>query len=653
MDNNLLTISKIFTEKLFRIPDYQRGFAWEKKHIKDFWNDLIQLEDAKNHYFGVLTVERVSERIFNSWNDDKWIILSKSFDPYYVVDGQQRITTIVILLQAIYERLNDDGVLNFTNGAEIKKKYLFDTKDNGISKSFIFGYERDNPSYKCLKELILTNNTEREKIEETIYTQNLENAKLFFTEEVTKLSQDDLEIIFKKLTQNLLFNIYTISEDIDVQVSFETMNNRGKPLSHLELLKNRLIFITTKFKEIQTEKDAIRKKINDCWKLVYHYLGKNKDNPLDDDLFLLTHFILYFNIRLFKDTGIDNIRFRRIRYIRTMHSNITLDKIFILKHVSISNRSSKEKPITISYINKYISSLSRAVKCWFAILNPLDSDLLSAEAKHWMETINRINSRGIEAHYSLILIFIMNEKDDSLRIDFLKELDKHLFFSTLTDHYYSSDLKPFQLSIDLFNKEISSTQIITEIKKYNTLLSHDDDFKKSMVKHFSSYGYYNWDGIHYFLYEYELMLKKKTKAHRMKINWQTFHECPEDHITIEHIFPQKATNAYWKKYYKGFTPHRKKKLRNSLGNLLPLSQPKNSSLGNKSFPDKIDGNPEKKIGYRYGSISENEITINENWTHIEILKRGIDLLNFLEKRWSIKIGDDEIKKEMLGLSFLK
>jgi uncharacterized protein with ParB-like and HNH nuclease domain len=40
MDTQLLTLSKIFTERLFRIPDYQRGYAWTDKQLRDFWNDI-------------------------------------------------------------------------------------------------------------------------------------------------------------------------------------------------------------------------------------------------------------------------------------------------------------------------------------------------------------------------------------------------------------------------------------------------------------------------------------------------------------------------------------------------------------------------------------------------------------------------------------
>src|ERR1035437_5122222 len=74
-----------------------------------------------------------------------------------------------------------------------------------------------------------------------------------------------------------------------------SMNNRGKPLSNLELLKNRLIYLSTLFPdEEETEKVLLRKNINACWKTIYEYLGKNKRKLLPDDVFLKAHWIMYF-----------------------------------------------------------------------------------------------------------------------------------------------------------------------------------------------------------------------------------------------------------------------------------------------------------------------------------------------------------------------
>ena len=76
-------------------------------------------------------------------------------------------------------------------------------------------------------------------------------------------------------------------------------------------------------------------------------------------------------------------------------------------------------------------------------------------------------------------------------------------------------------------------------------------------------------------------------------------------------------------------------LRHTIGNLIPLSKSKNSSFQNKPFKDKI-GNDKNKVGFRYGSLSENELTEYSKWTAIEILNRSVALIKFMEKRWGIK-----------------
>ena len=86
-------------------------------------------------------------------------------------------------------------------------------------------------------------------VNETYYTKNLKYAKEFFKKNISELYADEgmegLSNLYLKLTQRLMFNIHEIDDDYDVFVAFETMNNRGKKLTNLELLKNRLIYLTT------------------------------------------------------------------------------------------------------------------------------------------------------------------------------------------------------------------------------------------------------------------------------------------------------------------------------------------------------------------------------------------------------------------------
>ncbi|MER0204006.1 MAG: DUF262 domain-containing protein [Nitrosomonas sp.] len=174
MQTELLSISRIFTESLFRIPDYQRGYAWREKQLKDFWNDINQLEEGKHHYTGVLTLEVVPFSIYQRWDDDIWIIKAKHYIPYYVVDGQQRLTTVIILIQSIIEKINEEQMLNYSSKEEIRKKFIFESKDGGISRSYLFGYEKDNPSYEYLKtDIFFEKSDNHSTSEQTIYTHNL------------------------------------------------------------------------------------------------------------------------------------------------------------------------------------------------------------------------------------------------------------------------------------------------------------------------------------------------------------------------------------------------------------------------------------------------------------------------------------------------
>jgi hypothetical protein len=197
----------------------------------------------------------------------------------------------------------------------------------------------------------------------------LAQAKRFFSDRVAALSREELEGLYRKLTQDLLFNIFTITGDVDICVAFETMNNRGKPLSYLELLKNRLIYLSLKFDAPNYERDKLRRAINDCWKAIYHNLGRNKDNPLDDDRFLLTHYAVYFGKVAHDEPQADkDLRYRRL--MQADYARDLLENRFIPKNVTVD--AAPDDRITLSDIYEYLSSLQYDVETWFKMYNPFD-----------------------------------------------------------------------------------------------------------------------------------------------------------------------------------------------------------------------------------------------------------------------------------------
>ena len=137
----------------------------------------------------------------------------------------------------------------------------------------------------------------------------------------------------------------------------------------------------------------------------------------------------------------------------------------------------------------------------------------------------------------------------------------------------------------------------------------------------------------------------------------TFIKGEKDKISIEHIYPQTPDNKCWKDSFKGYKKAEINFFQGTLGNLLPLSQSINSSLQNDCFIDKKNpryNERKEKIrqGYSDGSHSEIEVSTYEEWNPDNILERGLNLIEFMEKRWNLKFEDDYAKTELLFLDFM-
>jgi uncharacterized protein with ParB-like and HNH nuclease domain len=657
MQNQLSTVTRLFTDTLYRIPDYQRGYAWGDRQLKDFWSDVAQLEKDKSHYIGVLTLERVPQEVHKFWTDDTWIIASRKYQPYYVVDGQQRLTTIAILMHCLVSAIPEGGKIAFQTKDAIQRRYIFESKDDGISKSYLFGYEKDNPSYEYLKTKIFDEASINHSSQEiTIYTKNLRDAKKFFNEKLKDKSIVELEELFQRISQQLLFNTYEIAEEVDVFVAFETMNNRGKPLSRLELLKNRLIYLSTRMKTDKNTLATLRKAVNEAWKDVYHYLGRNENRPLDDDNFLNRHLYIYYAKNILKiqnEEDIENRSFviRQFRSVERNGEDFLLDKLFNPKRLQPNSDDDLPK-LDAKLVSHYAADMKAQARYYFNASSPEFSDVNDDE-KIWLERINRL--QGFEPS-SIVLFVVSTEKNVERRIHFWEVYERFTFVRSLimdSPSFHSTRIENESEMIQLINGKKKLDEY-SEYLKNTIVLWIGKDFGE-ILSEWAKSGttYYGWRRIKYFLFEYEMELQMSSKTNREKLSWNSFarEKYETEYETVEHIYPQRARAEYWKRVFDSFTSKEKSQLRNSLGNLLALSRPKNASLSNKPFPEKL-GDETSKIGYRYGCFSENEVALATSWDSKAIQNRGIKMLDFLEQRWKLQIGDKNAKVRALGLEFL-
>ncbi|MFI3251975.1 MAG: DUF262 domain-containing protein [bacterium] len=56
--NELISLNQLFNKKIFRIPDYQRGYSWSEQQLTDFWDDIISLSEDRSHYTSMISLKK-------------------------------------------------------------------------------------------------------------------------------------------------------------------------------------------------------------------------------------------------------------------------------------------------------------------------------------------------------------------------------------------------------------------------------------------------------------------------------------------------------------------------------------------------------------------------------------------------------------------
>ena len=688
--NEPIPLDSLFKEKLFRIPDYQRGYAWRREQWDAFWDDLINLPDGRFHYTGLLTLNEIPSADVQQDDKEFWLVDDHSYKLYHIVDGQQRLTTFMLFLQTFIELLRalpenegqSDKEIYLTNTlsiAEVERKFLFKEKPAGEAfRTYKFGYAVDNPSDEYMRYRILGEEGGG-NVFETFYTLNLSDGKRYFKDRLRAYHKEEgisgLQGMYRTLTKRFLFNEYIIKDEFDVFVTFETMNNRGKKLSKLELLKNRLIYLTTLYTDVEqdpAERSELRNLINDAWKEVYFQLGRNKTKPLNDDDFLRAHWMMYFKYS--RQTGRDYIKFlleeqfipRRVhRKIvqpveleepeeQTSDADPEADDENGLDE--IENNVPMVAELRPNEIRDYVKSLKASSAHWFHTFYPEMSDDFTPKEIEWIQRLNRLGM----AYFRPLLMAILKAWGEPIqRVDIFKEIERFIFvtfrltqarsnygsseFSNAVRAIYCGDMSLEDLKQRLQDRMSFVFTNEGHFGNDHFYLLLENKFKKGE-------GYYDWrPGLRYFLYEYELELLSDSR--QKKVDWDDLLKTPKDKISIEHIYPQSETAA-WKSAFKGIRKKEREEYRNSLGNLLLLSSAINSSLQNNAFAEKKrpkynrDGS-KLRNGYANGSHSEIEVSRYESWGPDEIRERGIRLLKFMEKRWNIRFANNEAREKLL------
>lgn len=623
METSNQKISDIFANNFFRIPDYQRGYAWKKeRQLEDLWEDIDDILKMNNdsfrpHYTGALSLKRIPDARLTS-AEKKLAAGGSNF--YDIVDGQQRLTTILILLFVLYKKLRKSDLLD---------KYIR-TKGKYPVYKFKYSNSNGNNSKYLIKEIFEDKN--ELSSEKNVYTNNLSEAKMFFESKVEALSKKEANIIYSKTATALLFDIKIIGDGLEVQEIFETMNNRGKPLTILEKLKNRLLYLVNK--TAIDNGDDLSQKVNDSWGRVYSWLGKNENSMLDEDEFVSSHLTL---LRAPADYSFSPKDAERKVFemfcSRAQSYNLSYRR-------DQSENAAKEEKVSPEKIEKFAVDIADFVPYWYRvnfpdISNPVDAKILK---------ILCMNSSKEMKLFLAQLVLMEKTNGDKVSVC-LDKVIKILFRNRLpipnikderTFANHARDLHMNKCTIENLNAELDDT--LKNPILYNSL---KDGFKNLFNHVYNPIGYYKWTGLKFFLFEYEEYIRKNMYPKEFKIlNWDKFSE-----TSIEHIMP-KNWSCHWNDTMnnylesRNFSPeeelYAKNTLINTLGNLTIIRDKKNSGLGDSAWCD-------KKNAYESGCYSEKQISSKKEWdpwSAVSIYERGKDMLKFLLEYIMCSISKD-------------
>lgn len=259
-------VQTLLSSGFYVIPRFQRPYSWEAENISDFWNDVCS-DSAEDYFIGSMVVFPQLDRT----------------DTWCVVDGQQRLTTLTILLCAIRDALTNLSETNLANGIQ----GLIERKDIDNKSKYVLLAETSYPYFHDHIQKMEEPDSEPEIGEEEKALQLA--SKMFrrnIEQEIKGKKKSETRDWLKQLRDHVLrlkVIVIELDNEDDAYLIFETLNTRGKDLEVADLLKNLL----TKFlKDKNSQNDTIKEK----WKKLSR-VAENLGSDLDLNSFVHHHWL--------------------------------------------------------------------------------------------------------------------------------------------------------------------------------------------------------------------------------------------------------------------------------------------------------------------------------------------------------------------------
>lgn len=601
---NNYPVSQLFdieASVVYVIPRYQREYTWSKAQWESLFDD-VQENDPGYFLGSMICINQTTDTL--------------AVQRLEVVDGQQRLTTLSLLFAALYQSLklheqdlDDDQRAELVN---LKRKLVLRRGRVDDQLRVIPQIQNSNQNdYRAVLSYVSVISP----FDTPAYAGNRKIFRAFkyFKDRIEKMVDGEIKPLdsivnfLDKVSKACLVKI-EVASHADAYTLFESLNNRGMPLTAIDLIKNKLLA------RLETTEPGKVDHYFGVWNKLLDYLGD--DYSVQERFF--RHYYNAFKDRLNAPFRNDDDKKKDPLGPVATRSNL------IQIYEKLINQNAKD----------HLETLRSAVQL-YALMLARNTDEAWAPLNKPLKDLDRIQGAP---SYLLMLYLLVRHKELGINVAQLEEITQLLvcFFvrRNLTDTPPTRDLtRLFMATIDKV-AELSGDDVVKTIRKELLAVSANDETFRSKLE---GAIYEENAGVTRFVLcaLAEQSMTKETWVDLWKYEGKLFV------WTIEHIFPQGDNiPASWVTMMADGDTKKAKAIQEThvhkLGNLTISGF--NSALGNKSFNEKRDRTDSKgrEVGYKNGLKLNAELAMAEVWSEAQIDARTTKLVDQLMQLFALE-----------------
>lgn len=605
--DSVLSIEQVFNERILRVPDYQRGYAWGETQWDEFLEDVDLLSQGKVHYTGTLVLHGNGA---NQEVDDE----GKRYAVVDVVDGQQRLTTVVLLIDAIRRVLVSTGSgEKLADG--LRKRYVCATAPNN-QPLYKLTLGRDSQAFFERNVLADTPAPDGPTI---VAHSHLRDASRHFSNyfagkraEHGDAFDEWLRAFVEKVTHRLKLSVYEVSDALEVGVVFEVMNNRGKPLVELEKVKNYLLYAASK---LDVSAEVLRNEVNQSWAQIFQNLmAAGITKSTEEDQLLRMHWFMAYD----HDS-------------RRWDGSKSVKKRFDLRQYA------GKHPELLNDLLSYVRGLRDSSVAFCDIRNPTHPmafrgfESNAKERKLAVDAADRMQRVGVTAVFLPLLMATRmrypHDADKCREALDLCELFAFRVYRLMGARSNAGRNKLHALGHGLYTQRLSFDEVTVAIRRHILEYSPPSKFVAEFAPD-PEKPWYRKHGLKYVLYEYEIHLAGKDEV---RVPWWVVEGASlED--SVEHILPQTPTDPYWEAQ---FSAEERAAWTHDIGNLCLTYH--NSSYKNFAFPKKKGVPGQEKPCYSSSNLyMERRLAQYDDWNLENLSSRRAEMVEWATRRWHVE-----------------